>query len=60
MGFLSSHGEPFTEEELRESDSHVTFVELASVSLTGSLNTGCFSAVSASLWCGSMTKNGRN
>jgi len=25
MGFLSSHGEPFTEEELHEADSHVAF-----------------------------------
>ena len=59
IGFLSSHGEPFTEEELHVADSHGTFNELASVPLTASLKTGCFCAVSTCLWCSCMTKTGR-
>lgn len=59
MGFLSLHGEPFTDEELHDTDSHVNFEELASLLLTASLKTGCFCAVSACLCCTSMTKTGR-
>jgi len=55
VGFLSSQGEPFTEEELHEADNHVTFEELSSVPMTASLKTSCFYAVCTCLYCSSMT-----
>jgi hypothetical protein len=57
VSFLSTHGEPLTNEKLHE-DSHVAFEELAFVpmklSITVSLKTNYFCAISACLWCRSM------